>query len=237
MPDEAEIEQVVTAHHALAAAGQDDLVWGHLALRDPAGRGVWMKAAGWGFTEVRPDRVVLVSWDGEVLSGNAKRHLEYPIHTELMRARPDVHCTVHTHAEAASAFASLEVPLRALNHDGVLFTEPDVPRFTRTGALINSRELGAALAGTIGAAPGCLLPHHGLVVAGRSVAHGVMYAVLLARACRVQLDALAAGGPKTWSDREEVLLKREQCWPDSQIEAGWRHLARQATRTRDEGQQ
>lgn len=43
------IEEVVRASRALAAAGLTDMVWGHAAIRDPDGRGVWMKAAGWGF--------------------------------------------------------------------------------------------------------------------------------------------------------------------------------------------
>ena len=47
-----------------------------------------MKASGLGFEEVGPDQVLLVSWDGEVLEGTGRRHVEFPIHTEVMRARP-----------------------------------------------------------------------------------------------------------------------------------------------------
>ena len=45
----------------LAAAGQADMVWGHPSVRDPEGRGVWMKASGWGFEEVDASRVVLAA--------------------------------------------------------------------------------------------------------------------------------------------------------------------------------
>src|SRR6185437_5896175 len=83
---------------ALAAAGQADMVWGHPSVRDPAGRGVWMKASGWGFEEVDASRIVLVSTEGEVLAGSGPRHIEYPIHTEIMAARPDVGSVVHTHS-------------------------------------------------------------------------------------------------------------------------------------------
>ena len=64
------IDETVTANQALGVAGQADLVWGHAAIRDPEGRGVWMKAAGWAFEEVTPDQVVLVSPEGEVLAGD-----------------------------------------------------------------------------------------------------------------------------------------------------------------------
>ncbi|HEX2312455.1 MAG TPA: class II aldolase/adducin family protein, partial [Thermomonospora sp.] len=56
----------VQANHALAAAGQGDMVWGHASVRDPGGDGVWIKAPGWGLEEIRDDRVQLVSFDAEV---------------------------------------------------------------------------------------------------------------------------------------------------------------------------
>src|SRR4051795_2050552 len=143
-------EDAAQANNALAVAGQTDMVWGHASVRDPEGRGVWMKASDFGFEEVTPERVVLVGRDGEVLAGTAERHLEYPIHTEVMAVREDIGCVVHTHAPAATAFAALDVPLRAISHDGVPFAADDVPRFTLTGALIRSRDLGQALAKTIG---------------------------------------------------------------------------------------
>jgi ribulose-5-phosphate 4-epimerase/fuculose-1-phosphate aldolase len=70
-------ELVSQASRALAAAGLGDMVWGHASVRDPGGRGVWMKASGWGFEEIDVQRVVLVSAGGAVLDGTGRRHLEY----------------------------------------------------------------------------------------------------------------------------------------------------------------
>lgn len=223
-------DEAAQANTALAVAGHTDMVWGHASVRDPEGRGVWMKASSWGFDEVTPERVVLVTPDGDVLAGSERRHIEYPIHTELMAARPDVNCVVHTHAPAAASFASLDVPLRALSHDGVPFAASDVPRYLRTGALIRTRDLGAALAETIGEARGCLVPQHGLVTVGPDVATAVMYAVLIDRACRVQLAAMAAGTVVRWSDADELALKDEEVWNSGQLSAGYEYLRRQASR-------
>src|ERR1700689_1775247 len=126
--------------------GQSGMVWGHASIRDPQGRGIWMKAAGWSFGEVTPARVLLATPDGEVLAGNGPRHIEYAIHTEVMNARPDVGSVVHTHAPAAVSFAALDTPLLAISHDGVEFAEPQIARFTLTGSLISSAELGRELA-------------------------------------------------------------------------------------------
>lgn len=226
-----EIDETVRASRALAAAGLTDMVWGHAAIRDPGTDGVWMKASGWGFEEIDAERVVLVSRTGDVLHGDGRRHIEFPIHTEIMARRPDVGCVVHTHAPALSAFASLDVPLRPISHDGVVFCDPQVPRFTDTGALIATAELGAALAGTLGDGPAVLMPQHGAVTVGPDAAAAVMYAVLLERACRTQLMAMAAGGPKVWSDSEEAAFKRDQVWNPAQRDAGWNYLQRLAERT------
>lgn len=227
-PIEAAIE-AARANQALAVAGQTDMVWGHASVRDPQGRGIWMKASEWGFEEVTVDRLVLVTPEGEVLEGKEKRHIEFPIHTEIMLANQEVNAVVHTHAPMANAFSSLGVPLRAISHDAVPFVHPDVPRFTQTGNLIRTRELGMALAETIGSAAGCLLPQHGLVTVGPDAATAVMRAVLLERACKVQLSAMAAGTIALWSDEEEVDAKNALVWSESQTHAGYRYLCRHTT--------
>ena len=144
---------------------QGDFVWGHVSARDPDGRGVWMKAATLGFDEIGPEQVILVSWDGDVLEGDGRRHAEYPIHTELMRARDDVDSVVHTHAPWAVAFASTGQPLRPVSHEAALFVPPEVARFTETGDLILTRELGRSLARTVGERNAAFMVHHGIVTA------------------------------------------------------------------------
>jgi ribulose-5-phosphate 4-epimerase/fuculose-1-phosphate aldolase len=216
----------VQGSRALAAAGQADMVWGHASVRDPEGSGAWMKSPGWGLEEVDAARVVLVSPDGDVLEGIGRRHIEYPIHTEIMARRDDVGAAVHTHSDAANAFAALDVPLRPLSHAGSLFAYPDVPRFTLTGGLIRDRALGQALADALGSAPGCLMPQHGLVAVGPDLQTAVMTAILLDRACRTQLTAMAAGPLQRWGGEEDTVAKRAEVWSPAQIQAGWEYWLR-----------
>ena len=232
--EERAVQQVVDGHRALATAGHGDMIWGHLAIRDPKGRGVWSKAAGWGMEEVTAERVVLVSFDGDVLFGDGSRHLEAFIHTELMRARPDVNATVHTHALAATSFASLDIPLRPLTHAATPFLATgDVPRFTETGDLIRSAALGASLARAVGDDNGCLIPGHGLVTVGADVSAAVLHAVLLDNACNAALLAAAAGGPRRWSSDAEVEAKRTGLWPPTAARSAFDYLVRRADRRAD----
>ncbi len=223
------IAAVVAACHVLGDNELGDMVWGHVSVRDPDGRGVWMKAHLYGFEEIERENVLLISFDGEVLEGGGRRHGEYPIHTEIMRARPDVNCVVHTHPFHAVAFAATQRPLLPISHDGTVFSPPDIPRFTRTGDLIVTRELGEDLARTLGDRPAALIPHHGVAVAGANVPAAIMSTVLLERACA---SMLAAGEVKTWSSDEEALAKRERCWSQPLFDMGWNYLVRKAERNR-----
>jgi ribulose-5-phosphate 4-epimerase/fuculose-1-phosphate aldolase len=218
--------EVALGCRILALEDQSDFVWGHVSARDPEGRGVWMKASTLGFEEIGPENVILVSWDGDVLEGDGRRHAEYPIHTELMRARDDVTSVVHTHAPWAVAFASTEQPLRAVSHEGTLFVPPGPARFTKTGDLILTPELGRDLAAAVGERNAAFMVHHGIVTCGPDVVAAVMAAVLLERACRTQIRAIAGGGPKTWSSDEEALAKREHCYPPALLRQAWDYLAR-----------
>jgi L-fuculose-phosphate aldolase len=185
-----------------------------------------MKAATLGFDEIGPEHVILVGWDGEVVEGDGRRHAEYPIHTELMRARDDVQSVVHTHAPWAVAFASTEQPLRPVSHEATLFVPPEIARFTKTGDLILTRELGVDLAAAVGDRNAAFMVHHGIVTCGPDVVTAVMSAVLLERAARANVRAIAGGGPKTWSSDEEALAKREHCYPPQLLQQAWDYLAR-----------
>src|SRR3984885_12194425 len=226
-PDSA-LSLAVDGCRALAAAGQADMVWGHPSVRDPEGRGVWMKASGWGFEEVDASRIVLVSPAGEVRSGAGPRHIEYPIHTEIMAARPDVGAVVHTHSPAACQFAALGVPLLPLDHAGSLFCYPSIPRFGLTGGLIKDQSLGRALADALGEAIAILLPQHGIVTVGPDLPAAVMTAVLLDRACGTQLGAMAAGPLRAWGAEDDTVAKRADVWAPKQLRAGYEYLLRQA---------
>ncbi len=221
-------EQVAIASQVLALEDHGDLIWGHVSLRDPEGRGVWLKVATWGFDEITPERVLLVGWDGRVLAGEGRRHAEYPIHTEIMRSRPDVTSVVHTHAPHAVAFASLDQPLRPISHEGTFFVPPDIARFTETGDLILTQELGRALAAVVGRRNAALMIHHGIVTAAEDIETAVVGAILLERACWKQLLAMAAGELKSWSSDEEAVAKRAHCYSRELVHQAWAYLVRRA---------
>jgi ribulose-5-phosphate 4-epimerase/fuculose-1-phosphate aldolase len=217
---------VALSSRVLAAQGHADLIWGHSSARDPDGRGVWIKSAEWGLDEVTPDRVHLVDEDGAVLAGDGPRHSEYPIHTEIMAARPDVGGVVHTHPPHAVALAAGGQPLRPVSHAANYFVPPAVPRFTDTADLVLTRSLGRAVAAVLGGARAMFLVNHGIVAVGETLQAATVAAVLLERACQQQLLTASAGSWPTWSPPEESLAKREHIYGDRALAAVWDHLVR-----------
>jgi L-fuculose-phosphate aldolase len=219
-------EQVALGCRILAATGHEDFVWGHVSARDPQGRGIWMKAATFGFEEIAAEHVILVGFDGEVLVGEHPRHAEWPIHTEVLRARPDLGSVVHSHPPHSIAIAASGQPLLPVSHAGTLFVPPDVPRFSQTAELIVTRALGQDVAAMLAHTHALFMVNHGIVTAGKDVRDAVIRAVLLEKAAHQQLLTHVFGGPRRWSSDEEALRKRATVWAEHQRAALWDYLAR-----------
>lgn len=205
--------QLAYACRILAANGQNDAVFGHVSYRKAGENAYWMKPGGFGLEEITPETLILLDLDGQVLVGTHPRHIEYPIHSEVFRARSEITCVVHTHPIYSIAFAATGQPLQALSQEGPWFTPPDVARFTKTSNLIATHELGEAVADTLGQARACYLVNHGIVVAGTSIEEAIHAALCLERASHIQLLASAASAHLHSTPEEESLEKREMFSP------------------------
>ena len=221
-------QDIALACRILGREGQGDTVYGHVSARDPSGRGFWMKPAAMGLEEIRAGDLLLVDLEGAVRAGRRPRHLEYPIHAEIYRARDDVQAVVHTHPEHATAFSSLRVPLRPISHEGCLFVPPDVPRFTETTDLILTAALGRAVAAALGQSWAVLLENHGVVTAGPTVLDACLRALFLEKAARIQL--LTGGREQTWTSDEQALAKRDHVYSTRGQANVWAYLTRRLGR-------
>jgi ribulose-5-phosphate 4-epimerase/fuculose-1-phosphate aldolase len=167
-----------------------------------------------------------VSFEGEVLAGAHPRHSEWPIHTKIMRARPDVGAVVHSHPPHSIAVGAAGQPLLPLSHAATLFVPPDVPRFTKTADLIVTRELGIEVAECLGGLYALQLVNHGIVTAGKDVRDAIIRAVLLEKAAHQQVLTHACGDPRVWPSEEESAAKRQSVWSESHLAMLWEYLSR-----------
>src|SRR5213083_767599 len=199
--------KLTNAGRVLASQDQGDFVAGHVTARLPEDpRRFLMKPATIGLDEMTPDNIITVDLDGSKVAGAMPRHNEVFIHSEVLRARPDVQAVVHTHAPHAVAFSSLGRELVPVNNEAGYFYKR-LPIFSETTDLIVTPERGAAVARCLGQSGAVLLRNHGIVTAGRSIEEAVWIALKLERACRVQLMAEWAGGPKLLADGDDLQRK------------------------------
>ncbi len=183
------------AGRVLAHEGQGDYVAGHISLRLPDDPGLFlMKPAGIGLEEMTHDNIITVNMEGDKVGGASPRHNEVFIHSEVLRARPDVQAVVHTHAIHAVVFSSLGKPLLPVSNDAAFFAG-GLPVFSETTDLIITSARGRAVARTLGQHGALILRNHGIVTAAPSVEEAVFLALKLNQACHAQVMAAMAGGP------------------------------------------
>ena len=206
----ADLDKLALASRILEMEGHGNFTLGHLAMRDPEGRGVWIKRWGLTLGEVYDwSDHQLIDFDGKLLYGDgAKRHSEWPIHVGIYKRRPDVMATGHTHPRYGTVFSCTSEPLRPLSHAGSFFPEPP-PRFTRTSELVRQAAVGDELAEWMGEHYALFLRNHGVLFCGTSIEHMTIVGVQLEEACRQMLEICATGLPYEWPTGEEQARKHK----------------------------
>ncbi|MFZ3309148.1 MAG: class II aldolase/adducin family protein [Xanthobacteraceae bacterium] len=203
--------KLADAGRVLAMEGHGDYVAGHISVRLPGEPARFlMKPAGIGIEEMRPDNIITVDLEGRKTDGAMPRHNEVYIHSEVLRARADVHCVIHSHPMHAVAFSSLGKPLAAVGNSGGYFADGRLPLFSETTDLIVSAERGRAVARCLGGNAALILRNHGIVATGGSIEEAVWTAIKLEKACQLQLLAESAGGPKLLAEGEDLMKKRQR---------------------------
>ncbi len=200
-------KKLADAGRVLAHEGQGDYVAGHVSLRFKDDPGLFlMKPAGIGLEEMTDENIITVNIDGNKIAGTSARHNEVYIHSEVLRARPDVQAVVHTHAVYAVVFSSLGKPLQAVSNDGAFFAG-GLPVFSETTELIITSDRGKAVARTLGNYGALILRNHGIVTAAASMEEAVWLALKLNQACHAQVLAEMAGGPLLVGEPGEAKTK------------------------------
>ena len=210
----------------LAANGHGDNIYGHLSARAAAPGRLWMKGHHVGLEEVAEDDLLLLDADGEVLEGTRPRHTEFPIHTEVLRARPDVTCVVHTHPIHSVALGARRIAIRPVGHEGALFWPPGVPLFEEFTDLVRTAEQGKRVAAALGDGLALLLRNHGIVVAASSIALATVAAIALERAAQVQLLAQPGVSTEIAHTPADEALRKRAIWHPAAIDAQWRYYVR-----------
>ncbi|MDX3907099.1 MAG: class II aldolase/adducin family protein [Pigmentiphaga sp.] len=222
---EALLNKLAVGSRILELEGHGDMSLGHVSLRDPQGRGFWMKRNRVGLGEIIDARdFVLVDFDGNKLAGEGGRHSEWPIHSEILRERADVQVVAHTHARYASILSAIDGPILPFTLDADYFHE--IPRHQDEVALVTTKEEGRALAHSLGSAFAVLMANHGVTFCGTSIEHAVCVGVFLERAARIHVEASAVGGRASMPGPAIRARRNAQIMTPVHIEHSWNYFTR-----------
>lgn len=204
-------ETVATACRVLANEGLVKGILGHVSART-ADDQLLIRCRGpqeRGLRHTTADDVWTITTDGEPVDvpDGYRPPNEAPIHTELMRRRPEVKAVVHAHPPAALIFGLAGLELRpvigAYNIPALRLALDGVPVFSRP-ILISRQDLAAQLLDCMGESDTCLMVGHGIAVAGATVEEAVVRAVDLTALMDITVKLAQLGATPDVIDRGDL---------------------------------
>lgn len=118
-----------------------------------------------GFLEAH--ELIVIDFAGNVIEGDAKPSSEFLMHTELYRARPDIHGMAHAHPVHATAFAVAGIPLDKTVLPEIIVTLGQIP--IADYGCPSTPELPAKILPLAERHDAFLLQNHGVLTMGPSV--------------------------------------------------------------------
>ncbi|KAI8664785.1 Aldolase-II domain-containing protein [Fusarium sp. Ph1] len=175
---------------------------GHISVRDPEyPHAFWTNPLGVHFGLLRVDDMVLVNYEGQIIGGNQSLPINragFLIHSEIHKARPDVHAVCHCHSIHGKAWSSFGRRIEMINQDACKFFGNAHTVYQNHGGVVLGAEEGERIAAALGNAKAVILRNHGILTVGSTVDEAAWLFTSLEHSCKAQLlaEAAAANGSK-----------------------------------------
>lgn len=190
---EARLELAAT-YRLVEIYGWTSIVYNHITLRVPGTDEFLINPFGLRYDEITASNLVRVTLDGEKVSDSPWpiNLAGYMIHSTLHRARPDLHCIIHTHEPISQSLCAVDAPCVPLTQEGCQFYER-VGYHDFEGIVLDGSE-GPRIVEAMGAGFHTLvLRHHGLITGGLTCTWAFVRHLAFIRNTEVQMAAMATG--------------------------------------------
>jgi ribulose-5-phosphate 4-epimerase/fuculose-1-phosphate aldolase len=197
-------------------------LFGHISVFDPEKERVYL-SPGMGIdkTCVEAEHMLTANLDGDILSGDKRLPIEWPIHTVLHRRRSDALAVAHLHSPYSTLFSISERKFRPVTLQGSIF-DCDVPTFTDP-RLVKSVAQGEALADNLGDGPVIFMRGHGVVIVAQDVEQLLYSSLILEDEARKAVD-LAAMGAHHCLDHDECCAFGGKAELPSRSKRAWKYF-------------
>lgn len=183
---------------------------GHFSARLPEGRGLLINAADSVRSRIAAADFIEIDFDGRPLNGTRTPPMEFQLHAQIYRVRPDVHAVVHMHPRWSTVLTMADHGWLPVTMQAAVLGR--VRSFDKT-ASINTAALGAELADFLGADKAALMRRHGAVSVAASVRDAFVQAIYLEENAHRQYLALQIGVIQPLSDEECATIGRNLSKP------------------------
>jgi len=201
-------QHLAAAFRIFAERGFDEGVAGHISVRDPILTDhFWLNPLSMHFSQISVSDLELVNEEGEVVIGDEPINgAAFAIHSEIHKARPDVHAACHAHSVYGKAWSVFGQELEMITQDSLRFYKSHAV-YDNFGGIVFDREEGQRIAKALGNGKAAILMNHGLLTVGESVDEAAFWFISMDKTCHAQLlaDAAQAG-----SGRKKVLINDEE---------------------------
>jgi len=161
--------------------------------------------------------IAAVDLDGNLVEGTKRPPLEFHIHSEIYRARPDVNAVAHTHPRYSTYLTMTGRRPKAVYAQGALVSGAPI---MDTPMSVNTKEMGERLAKELGRGPVVLLKAHGVVAVGVDMLECFALAAYVEENAERQYMAMQIGEPYVFSEAEQQ-ASREKLWKPNLFRKTW----------------
>ena len=183
---------------------------GHVSARLSGGDTFLIQSFEQSRAELRPEHLLVCGFDGRVRRGpsDVRPPSEVFLHTEILRARPDVQAVAHFHHDLTTTFSLVEgVPLRPIKNHAVRW-ESGIPTHSDPSH-VSSAALGRSLAATLGPHHALLIRAHGQVVVAESLPALLVDCIHFVENAEALYRAATLGRVKPLSPAEMAAFRRD----------------------------
>ncbi|MFO1112044.1 MAG: class II aldolase/adducin family protein [Bradyrhizobium sp.] len=187
---------LAACYRLMAVFGMTDLIYNHISARVPGEEGSYLiNPYGMLYEEITAASLVKIDVAGNTLlqpdHGYSVNVAGFYLHTPIHKARPDLHCIIHTHTRAGTAVSGLKEGLLPLSQTAMRF-HGRVGYHDFEGPAISGEECDRVVR-DLGENNVLLLRNHGLLACGRTIQQAFNAIYWLENACRIQVDLLGCG--------------------------------------------
>ena len=135
--------KVCKANLELVEHGLVIFTWGNVSAIDRESGLVVIKPSGVSYDNMKPEDMVVVDLDGNIVEGDLNPSSDTPTHLALYRAWPEIGGVVHTHSTYATAFAQAgkDIPNIGTTHADYFYKEIPCTRDMTKAEVEGSYEL------------------------------------------------------------------------------------------------